>query len=398
MERLNTDRNLCGRWQEFESERPASGTGYAGRDDLLLAAFGAETAVAGVLTTSRTAAAPVRWNRARLEAGGVARWLVVNAGNANCFTGEAGVQVVEKTAARAAALLDCAPEEVCIASTGKIGVLPDPAKLQAAVADAHGSLSGDDWQAAAAAIMTTDTFPKAASASPSIGDTTVTLQGVTKGSTMIAPSMATTLSFVFTDARLPAAVLQSALSEAADATYNAMSVDNTQSTNDMILIFATAAGPEHAPIVDPLAPELIDFRAALRALLAALAQEILQDAGQDGTVIRVTVSGAESEASARRIGRAVVDSYLIRRMVARGGDFAMGRVIAAVGMAGEPVNQAGLLLTLGSETRTRNGAFIAEAIVDVDEIRKNGLLEFGVDVGVGGSAAISYAVAHGDFI
>ncbi|MCG8544700.1 MAG: bifunctional ornithine acetyltransferase/N-acetylglutamate synthase [Alphaproteobacteria bacterium] len=377
----------------------ASGTGYDGRDDLLMAAFAPDTAVAGVLTTSRTAAAPIRWNRARLDAGCAPRGLVVNAGNANCFNGAAGPAAVAQTTAQAAALLGCAPEEILVGSTGKIGVPLDMAKLKSGVAAAHAALSADGWKAMAGAIMTTDRFPKAASTSAVMADARFRLQGATKGSTMIAPSMATTLSFLFTDAPLAASALQQALSEATAATYNSLSVDNTQSTNDMILLFRTGA-PSGSALVDAAdAAEVSIFQSSLQSVLSRLMQQILDDSRKDGTVIRVTVAGAESPVSAQRIGRYIADSYLVRRMAAQGGDFAMGRIVAAVGMAGEPVEQSKLVISVGGREFTRDGGFIDDtAIVPLSAVQGDGVLEIGVDVGVGRAEAVSFAVVHENFV
>jgi glutamate N-acetyltransferase/amino-acid N-acetyltransferase len=327
----------------------ASGIGYPGRPDLLLAAFGEGATVAGVLTSSTTAAAPLRWTRERLARGDAPRGLVVNAGNANCFTGAAGMRAVEETAAHAARLLGCRPEQVYIASTGKIGVPIDMAKMRAGLEAAHGALARNDWTEAARAIMTTDRFPKAIAATAEIGGAAVTLQGISKGNMMIAPSMATTLSFLFTDARLPADAMRPALADAAADTYNMMSVDTTQSTNDTLLLFATGTGGAGT--------DLRDFRAKLNAILAHLSQRILEDARRDGVLVRIHVSGAESPAAARHIACQVRDSIMVRKMAGQGDKLVLGRIIASVGMSTEKVDQDRLRLAIGGRTVSRDGGF-----------------------------------------
>ena len=369
----------------------ASGIGYAGRPDLLLAAFDEGTTVAGVLTSSTTAAAPLRWTRERLAKGDAPRGLVVNAGNANCFTGAAGMRAVEETAAHAARLLGCRPEQIYIASTGKIGVPIDMAKMRAGLDAAHGALAGNDWDAAARAIMTTDRFPKAQALAPEIGGAAVTLQGFSKGNMMIAPSMATTLSFLFTDARLPGTAMHPALADAAAGTYNMISVDTTQSTNDTILLFATGAGPKHADASRDGAA-LRDFRAKLDALLGHLSQQILEDGRRDGVLIRIHVTGAATPDAARHIACQVRDSRMVQKMAGTGEKLVLGRIIASVGMSTERVDQARLTLAIGGKTVSRDGGF-----TDGFEVPKAGYmsadtLDIEIDVGVGDGEATAYTV------
>lgn len=375
-----------------------SGIGYTGRPDLLLAAFDEGTSVAGVLSTSRTAAAPLRWSRTRLDAKDAPRGLVVNAGNANCFTGTEGEQAVRETVDHAARLLGCRAEEVYVASTGKIGVQLDMAKMRAGLEAGHRDLNQTDWDAASRAILTTDRAQKVAAVPARIGETAVGLQGMTKGSMMIAPSLATTLSLLFTDAALPAPVMQAALADAADETFNMISVDNTQSTNDSILMFATGAGPKH-PVIDSAGDsDFAAFRDCLRNLLSDLSQQILDDARNDGVLIRIHVSGAESKPAARQIAMTVANSYLIRRMAAQGGEFQFGRVIAAVGMAGEAVDQRQLVLRVGGEVLSRHGAFVNGAALPVAQCLDGNDLNLDIDVGVGAEEATGYAVAHHGFV
>lgn len=376
----------------------ASGTGYRDRPDLLLTAFDPGTTVAGVLTTSRTAAAPLRWTRERLARNDLPRGLVVNAGNANCYTGAAGVRAVEETAMSAAMLLKCRAQEIYIASTGTIGRPLDTGKLGVGLAEAHAALGDDGWITAPHTIMTTDRQPKSSSTTVSVGGAQAILQGITKGCTMITPNMATTLSFLFTDARLPTAVLTAALREAVDATYNMISVDISQSTNDTILIFATGAGEPHAAIAEIDDQPFQDFRAALQSVLRDLSQQILLDAQCDGVRIEAAVRGAASEQAARRIARCIVNSLQIRSSALNGVNFRLGPVIAAVGMAGEAVDVDRLTLKIGGETRTRDGAFVGDTEVPRTMCLRDGVFSLSVDVGVGEASAIAYSVAHDNLV
>jgi glutamate N-acetyltransferase/amino-acid N-acetyltransferase len=343
-----------------------SGVGYEGRPDLLLAAFDEGATVAGVLTTSRMAAAPVRWTRARLLGNAAPRGLVVNAGNANCYTGAQGEADVRQTAA-----LLCEG----------LGV-------------AHRKLGDAGWAEAAAAIMTTDRFPKAAGGDTRIGDTVVRLQGITKGSTMIAPHMATTLSFLFTDARIPAPVLQAALTDAADETYNRMSVDNTQSTNDTILVFATGGAAGHPAVEDVDDPVFAAFRAALHGLLDSLSRCILDDGRGTNPLIEICVTGADTRDAARQVGRCIAESHLIRSTVGAGKPFQLGRIVASVGMAGEKVDPDRFTLALGGAVLGRGSEFPGGPRVDLDPNIRDGVLRIDVDLGIGDGTATTRAVAR----
>jgi len=371
----------------------ASGIGYEGRPDVMMADFDTGTTAAGVLTTSTTAAAPVRWTRDLLARGAPPGGLVVGAGNANCFTGRRGEDAVAYTAREAGDLLGCDAGNVYIASTGKIGVQIDLEKMGAAIRAAHAGLSPDNWESAAAAIMTTDRYPKPGRVDAEIGGVPVTLQGMTKGSTMIAPSMATTLSFLFTDARIPADILQAALREATADTYNMISVDNTQSTNDTILLFATGAGAEHPAVRDIADPAFQDFRAKLRDLLAGLALMIVEDGRKDGTLIRIRISGAETVEAARRIAATVRESRMIHRMVLQDDQLALGRFVAAVGMAAETVDQDKLDLRIGGVQTMRDGEFTDGSMVAKADVLHDDKLDVIVDVGVGEGSATAYTVA-----
>src|SRR5579864_6116380 len=242
----------------------AAGVRYSGRDDVMLAELAPGSTVAGVLTQSTMPGQPVIWCRECLPRGTV-RAIVVNSGNANVFTGRAGRRVVESTAATAARLFGCDPHEIYLASTGVIGEPPPADRISAALPDILPRLDAGAWEEAARAIMTTDTFPKGATATAEIAGIAVRLNGFCKGSGMIAPNMATMLAYLFTDAALPAGVLQPLLAEANEVSFNSMTVDGDTSTSDTVLLCATQQA-RHAPVADPGDPRLAGFREALRTL------------------------------------------------------------------------------------------------------------------------------------
>ncbi len=369
----------------------AIGDVYGDRPNMLLAAFEPGTVVAGVLTRSSTAAAPVRWTRARLAEGAAPRALVVNAGNANCFTGAEGEAAVERTADMVSRLIGCGSEEVYIASTGRIGQQLDMAAYENALAAAGAALSEDNWKEVAGAVMTTDRFAKSSRRRINLGAGATVLQGITKGNTMIAPDMATTLSFLFSDVAAEAETLTSLLRQAVARTYNRITVDNTQSTNDTILLFATGKGPCLAN-----GGQTSDFEiygTEMQELLRDLAGMIIEDAGRDGVIFQISVTGAESEDAAVRMARAVADSYLVRRDVVRGHDLMPGRIVAAVGMAEEQVALSRLTLTLGGEILTGSGNLAGAPIVDARPHIRDGRLDLEIDVGIGDGKATVYTVA-----
>ena len=334
-----------------------AGLRYQGRPDLLLVALPTGSAVAGVFTKSTTAGAPVVWCRDHLD-GGTARGLVVNAGNANVFNGSAGRDAVEATAAAAARVLDCAPAEVFLASTGVIGEPLDGAAIAAALTRAAGDLGDHDWAGAAAAIMTTDTFTKAATRQAKIGDVTVTLNGIAKGSGMIQPDMATMLAFVFTDAAVPAPVLQTLLKRAVDKSFNCITVDSDTSTSDTVMAFATGAGPRHPAVTTAGDRHLRDFRQALEELCHDLALQVVRDGEGAQKLIEVTVSGATSRAAARKIALAVANSPLVKTAIA-GEDANWGRIVMAVGKSGAPADRDRLAIDIGGIAVARAGQRVA---------------------------------------
>ncbi|MGH6776955.1 MAG: bifunctional glutamate N-acetyltransferase/amino-acid acetyltransferase ArgJ [Bradyrhizobium sp.] len=334
----------------------AAGIRYAGRTDVLLAVLDKGTTVAGVFTKSKCPSAPVEWCRARLSRG-VARALVVNSGNANAFTGKTGRQATAMTAATAAKAVGCNPREVFLASTGVIGEPLDAGKFDGVLANLAATAAQDDWMAAAKAIMTTDTFPKIATATARLGKTQVTINGMAKGAGMIAPDMATMLSFVFTDAPLSAGVLQSLLKRGVEDTFNAVTVDGDTSTSDTLLAFATGtAAARGAPKISRTGdPRLKDFTRAFREVLGNLAEQVARDGEGARKLVEIVVEGAVSKPSARKIAMSIANSPLVKTAIA-GEDANWGRVVMAVGKAGEPADRDKLSIFFNGIRLARSGA------------------------------------------
>jgi len=332
----------------------SAGIRYRDRTDVLMIVLASGTQVAGVFTRSKTASAPVEWCRAQLPRK-TARALVVNSGNANAFTGRAGQDSVRAVAESAAAVVGCLPQEVFLASTGVIGE-PLPASRITRILDALSeSSAAGGWRSGAEAIMTTDTFPKMATASAQIDGSKVTINGIAKGSGMIAPDMATMLAFVFTDANLPSTVLQEALNAGVKASFNSITVDSDTSTSDTLLLFATGKGAHHPQIAKASDNRLADFRQKLNAVLLDLALQVVRDGEGAQKLICVDVSGAESDESAHRLALSVANSPLVKTAVA-GGDANWGRVVMAVGKAGEPADRDKLTISFGSQIVAEKGA------------------------------------------
>ncbi len=333
----------------------AAGIRYQGRTDLVMAELAPGTAVAGVFTRNRCPGAPVDWCRSILPAGR-ARALVVNAGNANVFTGRAGREAVQATAEAAARLVGCPARQVFLASTGVIGEALAHARLTAALPALHATLRADAWEAAARGIMTTDTFPKAATRTARIAGAEVRISGIAKGSGMIAPDMATMLCFVFTDAKIPPAALQSALARGSEASFNRITVDSDTSTSDTVLLFATGQA-RHARVPTAGGPMLAGFRAALAEVLHELALDVVRDGEGAQKLVRIDVNGAVSARSARRVGLAVANSPLVKTAIA-GEDANWGRIVMAVGKSGEPADRDRLGVAVGGVWIARAGAAV----------------------------------------
>ncbi|MFB3102411.1 MAG: bifunctional glutamate N-acetyltransferase/amino-acid acetyltransferase ArgJ [Alphaproteobacteria bacterium] len=391
--------------KEFPPVKPVAGVRLSGRavglkpsgvKDLMLAELAKGTTIAGVLTRSRCPSAPVDWCRAILPKGR-ARAIVVNSGNANAFTGAAGDHVVANTVAAAARLIGCRRDEVYIASTGVIGEPVPPDFIAGKLAIVRRGLGVRGWRLAAEAIMTTDTFPKAASRTAQIGGAEVTISGFAKGSGMIAPDMATMLAFVFTDARLPAPVVQKLLRRAADRSFNAITVDGDTSTSDTLLLCATGQARGQPRIGRSSDPALAGFSAALEEVCTDLAQQIVRDGEGAQKFVTVNVRGAESRRAARAIGLAIANSPLVKTAIA-GEDPNWGRIVLAVGKAGEKADRDRLSIAIGGVPITEAGQLVPG--YDEAPVAKHmkGLeIEMTVDVGVGRGRATVWTcdLTHG---
>jgi glutamate N-acetyltransferase/amino-acid N-acetyltransferase len=317
----------------------AAGIRYKGRTDVFLALFDKGTTVAGVFTKSKCPSAPVDWCRDKIK-GGRARVLVVNSGNANAFTGRTGREATRYTAASASRSAKCKPGEVLLASTGVIGEPLDASAFDRVMDDLVAAAKPGNFEAAARAIMTTDTFPKGATATAKLGAATVTICGIAKGAGMIAPDMATMLSFVFTDAPIAAPVLQTLLAKGVLDSFNAVTIDGDTSTSDTLLAFATgAAATRGAPMISRAAdPRLKGFVGALDTVLKSLAELVARDGEGARKLVEIIVEGAASTKSARRIAMSIANSPLVKTAIA-GEDANWGRVVMAVGKAGEPADR-----------------------------------------------------------
>ena len=358
-----------------------AGIKYKDRADVLLVAFDRPAAVAGVLTKSATASAAIASCRKALT-GGQAAALLVNAGNANAFTGAAGVESVTLSVEAVCRALGADENWVFVASTGVIGEpLPDK-KVTDCVERLAGELAAPSWQAAAEAIMTTDTFPKGAARSAPIDGTEVRICGIAKGSGMIAPDMATMLSFVFTDADLPPGVLQALLERGAERSFNATTVDGDTSTSDTLLLFATGAAG-NASVTDWKDRRLKAFAAALDEVLIDLAQQVVRDGEGASKFITIDVSEAASARAAKRIALAIANSPLVKTAIA-GEDANWGRIVMAVGKAGEKADRDRLSISIGGVEVARNG----QRVPDYDEApvaahMKGQEIDIAVGLGIG---------------
>lgn len=377
----------------------ATGLKYQGRDDLLICDVVEGTTVAGTFTKSKTCSAPVDWCKKALT-GGLARGLIVNAGNANAFTGKAGDAVVETCIAALADQLSCRPSRVFCASTGVIGEQLPTDDIISHIGSAWDRMTEtgpEVWEKAAGAIRTTDTFAKGAGASVRIGDAEVRIAGIAKGSGMIAPDMATMLSFIFTDAALPADVLQSLLSPSVDRSFNSITVDSDTSTSDTVLLMATGGADNHPQITDADDPRLQDFREALDEVLLDLAQQIVRDGEGASKFISITVKGAETDRAARTIGLAIANSPLVKTAIA-GEDANWGRIVMAVGKSGEMADRDKLEIQIGGHAVAQSGV----AVDGFDEgpiaaHMKNDEIDITVDVGIGQGVATVWTcdLTHG---
>ncbi|MDF0488764.1 bifunctional glutamate N-acetyltransferase/amino-acid acetyltransferase ArgJ [Sphingomonas sp. H39-1-10] len=364
------------------------------RCDLTFVALDPGTAVAGVTTQSRCPSPEVEWCRKALTLG-AARALVVNAGNANAFTGNRGRAAVEAIAARAAGRLGCQPSDVFVASTGVIGV-PLPIDKAEAGIDAALVAPACTWEDAAAAISTTDTFTKGAMTTAIVDGRTVTLVGIIKGSGMIAPDMATMLGFIFTDAAVEPGFLQAALAEANRTSFSCITVDSDTSTSDTVLAFATGQAG-NAPLTAAEDDGADAFRAALSDLCLQLAHLVVRDGEGATKFIEIAVTGAESDRSAHRVALSIANSPLVKTAIA-GEDANWGRVVMAVGKAGEPAERDLLSIRFG-DTQVATGGLAVEGYDEapVAAHLKGSEIEIGVDLGLGEGRATVWTcdLTHG---
>jgi glutamate N-acetyltransferase/amino-acid N-acetyltransferase len=365
-----------------------AGIRYAGRTDLLIVLLEQGTNVAGVLTRSKTCSAPVLWCRKNLEKG-KGRALVVNSGNANAFTGKKGAEATRMTAQAAAAAVGCTPDEIYVASTGVIGEPLDVSKFAHLLADLAERARPDAWHDAARAIMTTDTFPKLATRTLTLGTAEVVISGFAKGAGMIAPDLATMLAFVFTDAAVDGKVLQEMLAQSTDKTFNCISIDGDTSTSDTMLAFASGvAASRGAPLIrDGASPEGRRFAAALHDLMHELALWVVKDGEGLTKLVRIDVTGAENDAAARRVGFSIANSPLVKTAIA-GGDPNWGRVVMAVGKAGEAADRDRLSIRYGDVLVAKDGERAATYDEKtVAEYMQRREIAISVDLGVGSGQA-----------
>jgi len=362
----------------------AAGIKYRGRRDLMVATLASGTTVAGVFTQSKTAAAPVEWCRKGLDredpAAGI---LVVNSGNANAFTGKAGQDATKEIAGTVAKAAGCRRRDVFICSTGVIGEPLPVEKITARLPSLVRGAGPRAWGAAAKAIMTTDTFPKGATRTAKIDGVEVKINGIAKGSGMIAPDLATMLAFIYTDAQIPSDVLQSLLLLGTRDSFNSITVDSDTSTSDTVLCFATGQAKLERPITRAGDRRLSDFRRKLFDLMLDLALQIVRDGEGAMKLVRVAVSGAASTSAARKIALSIANSPLVKTAVA-GEDPNWGRIVMAVGKSGEAADRDKLKIAL-------NGILVAaKGHVDPDYVEADGAaamkaaeITIEVDVGVG---------------
>ena len=365
----------------------ASGLKYKNRNDLLLITFCDTATVAGVFTQSDTAAAPVTWSR-DVVASGRAVAILTNAGNANAFTGERGRNTVHQISSALAGALGIKADQILLASTGVIGEPLEPTKLSAYFPQMVAN-QGASWEQAAGAILTTDTFPKGAHVTCDIDGVSVNICGIAKGSGMIAPNMATMLSYIATDAALPADLLQTLLTTTADHSFNAITVDSDTSTNDTVFLIAT--GRANTPLITCSDdPKLARFRQALQQLMVDLATQVVRDGEGASKFITITVSGTNSDYQARHIGLAIANSPLVKTAIA-GEDANWGRIIMAVGKSGFGINQQAVSIKIGGFPVATNGMRVA----DYDETQiathmQTASIDIAVSVGAGAGISTVY--------
>ncbi|WP_375609179.1 MULTISPECIES: bifunctional glutamate N-acetyltransferase/amino-acid acetyltransferase ArgJ [unclassified Bartonella] len=362
-----------------------AGIKYKGRTDLLLIIFDEPASVAGVFTRSKCPSAPVEHCRASLLHG-VARAVVVNSGNANAFTGSKGKHTTNEIIYAAANALKVREDEVFIASTGVIGEPMDASGIVNLLPGMTETAEEGNWLEAAKAIMTTDTFPKLATRTFDCGGECVTINGIAKGAGMIAPDMATMLSFVVSDATISSDALQSMLSEAVEGSFNSITVDSDTSTSDTLMLFAT--GKEHFPCIRcKTDPRYEVFSKHLSALLHELALQVVCDGEGARHLIEVNVIGATTNDAAKTIALSIANSPLVKTAIA-GEDANWGRVVMAVGKAGVEVDRDLLMIWFGEHRVAINGERDPEYCEETIGTYMQGKhITIRVDIGLGNGTA-----------
>lgn len=351
------------------------------RPDLLVASLAPGTTIAGSVTRSQTPSAAVEWCRRNLP-GGEARVIVVNSGNANAFTGRVGEEAVSAIGSAAAELFDCSESTVYQASTGVIGSPLPHDRLIAALPQARQTLAPRGWDQAASAIMTNDRFPKLATRKARIGDQTVTLNGIAKGSGVVAPDMATMLAFLFTDAAIPAPVLRQLLGRSVEQSFNCITVDSETSTSDTALFTATGSAGND-PVFSAGDRRLNEFREALDDLTVDLAKQVVCDGEGAKKFITINVSGAANPRAARKIGLSVANSPAVKT----GATEALldwSRLVVAVGRSGERADRDRLSIAVGGAIIAEQGQLSGSGKLEaLDVLVRSQTLEINIDVGVG---------------
>lgn len=384
----------------FDMAVAEAGVRYEGRTDLWVLRGQKGTTVAGVYTKNTMPGAPIVWSRSALVSGykynEYVQLVVVNSGTANVFTGAVGKKAVIETAEAAAKVFGGVTNTVQVGSTGVIGVPLEASKVTAQFPDMARRMTGDGWADSARAIMTTDTYPKGAIEVADIAGVQVRINGIAKGSGMIAPDMATMLAYVATDAALPSNVLQEILDEQVKTTFNAITVDSDTSTSDTLLLLASGAAdmPEIETAFDP---RLKDFKAKLHAVLLDLALQIVRDGEGASKFIEIHVTGAQSDESAHRIGLSLANSPLVKTAIA-GEDANWGRIVMAVGKCGEPADRDKLSIRFGPHIVAENG-FVSSRYSEAQgaSYMKQSELVLGIDIGLGSGQARIYTcdLTHG---
>ena len=381
----------------FEMATAEAGVKYQGRTDLWVLRAQAGTQVAGVFTQNLCPGAPVDWSRKALmtDTDGP-RLVVVNSGTANVFGGQKSRDAVIKTAQEAAAQFGCIAESVFLASTGVIGEPLEATKVVAKFPEIKANLKADGWDAAARAIMTTDTHAKGATTKAKIDGIDICINGIAKGSGMIAPDMATMLSFVATDAKIAQPVLQSLLFELTQTTFNAITVDSDTSTSDTLLLLASGAAG-HKEITDISDPRLPAFKLALETVLHDLAMQVIKDGEGITKFVTINITGAVSDISAKRVGLSIANSPLVKTAIA-GEDANWGRIVMAVGKAGEPAERDKLSIWMGPHLLAERGQRSQDYTEgDGAAYMKNDEINIRVDLGLGDGVAVIYTcdLTHG---